>query len=156
MPKITPFLWFDKEALQAAKHYTSVFKDSRILDVSRHAKGTGGKPGSVMIVKFRIQGREFMAFNGGPGHKLSHSISFVVHCRTQAEVDYYWRRLSSGGKEVQCGWLVDRFGLSWQIVPDILLKHVTGKDAAKAGRVMAAVLKMVKLDITALKKAAAG
>jgi len=154
MPKITPFLWFDKQAEQAAKFYTSVFKGSKILETTRHSKGSGGKPGSVMLVKFQLQGREFTAFNGGPEFTFSHAISFVVHCKTQAEVDYYWRRLSSGGKEVQCGWLVDKFGLSWQIVPDILLQYLSGKDAAKAGRAMAATMKMVKLDIRALKRAA--
>jgi predicted 3-demethylubiquinone-9 3-methyltransferase (glyoxalase superfamily) len=155
MQKITPFLWFDKEAHAAAKFYTSVFKGSKILQVTRYGEGFPGKPGSVMTVKFRILGQVFAALNGGPVFKMTPAVSFVVHCRTQKEVDYYWRRLSSEGKEVQCGWLEDKFGVSWQIVPDVLLELIASKDAPKAQRVMNAMMKMVKLDISVLRRAAA-
>jgi predicted 3-demethylubiquinone-9 3-methyltransferase (glyoxalase superfamily) len=156
MPKITPFLWFDKQALQAAKFYTSVFKGSKVLAVSRYGNGMPGKPGSVMTVKFRLLGQAFTALNAGPEFKFNPSVSFVVHCKTQREIDYYWRRLTAGGKEVQCGWLQDKYGLSWQIVPDMLLKVVTGTDQPKIDRMMGAMIRMVKLDIGVLEKAAAG
>jgi predicted 3-demethylubiquinone-9 3-methyltransferase (glyoxalase superfamily) len=154
MPKITPFLWFDTQAEQAAKFYTSVFKGSKILAVSRYGKGMPGKAGSVMTVKFKLLGQVFTALNAGPAYKFTHAVSFVVHCKTQKEVDYYWRRLTAGGKEVQCGWLQDRYGLSWQIVPDILLNTIAGKDRAKTDRMMGAMMKMVKLDIGGLQAAA--
>jgi predicted 3-demethylubiquinone-9 3-methyltransferase (glyoxalase superfamily) len=155
MPKITPFLWFNKEAEQAARFYTSVFKDSKILEIARNTESTPGKKGSVLTIKFRLQGQVFTALNGGPAFKFNNAVSFVVHCKTQAEIDYYWRRLSAGGKEIQCGWLTDKYGLAWQIVPDALLHFITGKDKAKAERVLAAMMKMVKLDIAKLKAAAA-
>jgi predicted 3-demethylubiquinone-9 3-methyltransferase (glyoxalase superfamily) len=154
MPKITPFLWFDSQAEQAAKFYTSVFKKSKILDVSRFPKGSPGKAGSVMTIKFRILGQEFTALNGGPEHKFSMATSFVVNCKTQQEVDYYWRRLSAGGKEIRCGWLVDKFGMAWQVVPDALIELLTVRDKAKAQRVMMAMMEMVKLDIKGLRAAA--
>lgn len=156
MPKITPFFWFKNDAEKAARFYTSVFKNSKILSIARYPPGSPGKPGSVMTVNFRIEGQEFTALNGGsiPGFKINPGISFVVHCRTQREVDYYWRRLSAGGKKVQCGWLEDKFGVSWQVVPDVLLKLWTTKDRAKAERVMKAMVKMVKLDIKKLEQAA--
>lgn len=156
MPKITPFFWFKNDAEKAARFYTSVFKNSKILSIARYPQGSPGKPGSVMTVNFRIEGQEFTALNGGsiPGFKINPGISFVVHCRTQREVDYYWRRLSAGGKKVQCGWLEDKFGVSWQVVPDVLLKLWTTKDRAKAERVMKAMVKMVKLDIKKLEQAA--
>jgi len=154
MKNITPFLWFDKEAEQAARFYTSVFKKSGILDTSRYGKGSPGRPGSVMTVRFRILGQEFTALNGGPLYKFTPAVSFVVHCRSQREVDHYWRKLTRGGKEVQCGWLVDRYGLSWQIVPDVLIELLTAGDPAAAERVMRAMLKMVKLDIKRLRRAA--
>jgi predicted 3-demethylubiquinone-9 3-methyltransferase (glyoxalase superfamily) len=156
MPKITPFLWFDTQAEQAVRFYTSVFKGSKILAVSRYGKGMPGKAGSVMTVKFRLLGQVFTALNAGPAYKFNPSVSFVVHCKTQKEVDYYWRRLTSGGKEVQCGWLQDKYGLSWQIVPDMLMKVVTGTDQPRIDRMMGAMMKMVKLDIAVLEKAAAG
>jgi predicted 3-demethylubiquinone-9 3-methyltransferase (glyoxalase superfamily) len=155
MQKITPFLWFDKQAEQAAKFYTSVFKGSGILGIARYGKGSPGKPGSVMTVKFRILGQKFTALNGGPVFKFTPAISFVVHCRSQKEVDYYWQKLSMGGKKVQCGWLEDKYGVSWQIVPDVLIELLTGNDPAKAERVMKAMMKMVKLDIKLLQRAAA-
>jgi predicted 3-demethylubiquinone-9 3-methyltransferase (glyoxalase superfamily) len=155
MKKITPFLWFDNEAEAAAKFYTSVFKGSKILAVTRYGKGTPGKPGSVMTVNFRIMDQEFTALNGGPVYKITPAVSFVVHCSTQKEVDDYWRKLTAGGKEIQCGWLVDKFGVSWQIVPDLLIELLTDKDQAKVERVTGAMLKMVKLDMRLLKAAAA-
>ncbi len=154
MNKITPFLWFDKEAEQAARFYVSVFGNSEILDVARYSKGSPGKPGSVMTVRFRIRGQEFTALNGGPVYKMTPAISFVIHCKTQKELDAYWRKLSAGGKKIQCGWLVDRFGVSWQVVPDILIELLTSRDGITAERVTAAMLKMVKLDIKRLRRAA--
>jgi len=156
MSKISPFLWFDDQAEQAAKFYISIFKGSRIVDVARYREGSPGKPGSVMTVRFRILGQEFTALNGGPLFKFTRAISFVIHCRTQREVDYYWKKLSAGGKKVQCGWLRDRYGLSWQIVPDVLIELLAEKDTIKAARVTRAMMKMVKLDIGRLKKAAKG
>ncbi|HKB92007.1 MAG TPA: VOC family protein [Opitutaceae bacterium] len=156
MQKITPFLWFDKQAEQAVKFYTSVFKDSKTLGVARYSEGSPGKPGSVMTVNFRILGQEFVALNGGPVFKFTPAISFVVDCKTQKEVDYYWRKLSAGGRKVQCGWLEDKFGVSWQVVPTVLVDLLSGKDAAKAERVTKAMLKMIKLDIKQLRAAASG
>jgi predicted 3-demethylubiquinone-9 3-methyltransferase (glyoxalase superfamily) len=155
MQIITPFLWFDTQAEKAAKFYTSVFKDSKIVALTRYGKGTPGRPGSVMTISFRIMGQEFTALNGGPVFKFTPAISFVVHCQNQKEIDYYWRRLSAGGKKVQCGWLQDKFGVSWQIVPDALIELLTGDDAAQAERVTKAMMKMVKLDIGRLRRAAA-
>ena len=156
--KITPFLWFDDRAEEAAKFYTSIFKKSRIGKVARYneaAEKIAGRPaGSVMTVEFRLEGQDFVALNGGPQFKFNESISFVINCQTQAEVDYYWKRLSAGGKEVQCGWLTDKFGVSWQVVPTILGELLSGKDKAKGLRVMQAMLQMVKLDINQLKQAA--
>jgi len=153
--KITPFLWFDKQAEEAAKFYSSIFKGSKILGVARYTKGTPGKPGSVMTVRFRILGQEFTALNGGPVYRFTPAVSFVVHCRSQREIDYYWRRLSANGKEIQCGWLVDKYGVSWQVVPDVLMDLLTGDDTARSERVMRAIIKMVKLDIKRLRRAAA-
>jgi predicted 3-demethylubiquinone-9 3-methyltransferase (glyoxalase superfamily) len=154
MQKITPFLWFNGQAEKAAAFYTAVFKNSKILDIARYAKGSPGKPGSVMTVRFRIEGQDFVALNGGPECKFTHAISFVVNCRTQKEIDYYWRRLSAGGKKIQCGWLRDKFGVSWQIVPTIVPGLLTGNDTERSARVMKAVLSMIKLDIRRLKRAA--
>jgi predicted 3-demethylubiquinone-9 3-methyltransferase (glyoxalase superfamily) len=155
MPTITPFLWFNGQAEQAAKFYTSVFKRSKILGIARYTKGTPGKVGSVMTVRFRILRQEFTALNGGPEFKFNPSISLVVQCDTQKEVDYYWRKLSAGGREVQCGWLEDKFGVSWQIVPNMLLELLTDDKPARTERVMNAVMTMVKLDIRKLRRAAA-
>ena len=156
--RITPFLWFDDQAEQAAKFYVSIFKNSKPGRIARYdeagARASGRPAGSVMTVDFKLDGQEFVALNGGPLFPFTEAISFVVNCRTQAEVDYYWKRLSAGGKEVQCGWLKDKFGVSWQVVPTMLNDLVSGKDAAKAHRVMEAMLKMVKLDIKELKAAA--
>ena len=157
LQKITPFLWFENQAEQAVKFYTSIFKNSRIGKIARYDKAAekaSGRPvGSVMTVEFQLEGQDFIALNGGPHFKFTEAISFVVSCKTQAEVDRYWNRLSAGGKEVQCGWLKDKYGLSWQIVPTVLGELLSDKDAAKSQRVMEAMLKMVKLDIRKLKQA---
>ncbi len=158
MQKITPFLWFNNEAEEAAKFYTSIFKKSKILQIARYnengAKASGKPKGSVMTVRFRLEGQDFMALNGGPQFKFNEAVSFVVNCRTQAEVDYYWKKLSAGGKEIQCGWLKDKYGVTWQIVPNILGELLGSRNPAKSERVMEALVKMVKLDIRKLKAAA--
>ena len=158
MQKITPFLWFNDNAEQAVEFFTSIFKGSKIGKIARYDKAgekAAGRPaGSVMTVEFQLQGQEFVALNGGPHFKFTPAISFVVNCKTQAEVDYYWKKLSAGGKEVQCGWVTDKYGVSWQIVPTILGELLSGKDKAKSQRVMEAMLKMIKLDIKKLKQAA--
>ena len=160
MQKITPFLWFNDNAEEAVKFYTSIFKKSKIGKIARYDKAgekVAGRPaGSVMTIEFEIEGQDFIALNGGPHFKFNEAVSFVVSCKTQTEVDYYWNKLSAGGKEVQCGWLTDKFGLSWQIVPTILGELMSDKDPVKSQRVMEAMLKMVKLDINKLKAAYAG
>ena len=156
MQQITPFLWFDDQAEEAVKFYTSIFKNSKIKKVARYPEGSPGPAGSVMTVEFKLNGQEFIALNGGPIFRFNESVSFVVNCRTQAEVDHFWKKLSAGGKEVQCGWLKDKYGLSWQIVPTALGKLMSTKDAAKSRRVMQAMLKMNKIIIADLDKAAAG
>jgi predicted 3-demethylubiquinone-9 3-methyltransferase (glyoxalase superfamily) len=161
MQKITPFLWFDHQAEAAAKFYTSIFKKSKIGRVSRYdkaaSKASSQPAGSVMTVEFKLNGQDFIALNGGPQFKLNAAISLVVHCDTQAELDRYWKKLTSGGgKAVQCGWLTDKYGLSWQIIPTILGKLASDQDTAKANRVMQVVMTSVKLDIKKLKAAAKG
>ena len=162
MQKITPFLWFNGNAEQAAKFYTTVFKKSKIHSITRCpeavAKHTGQPKGSALTVEFDIEGQRFTGLNGGPNFPFTEAISFVVRCKTQAEIDYYWKKLSSGGgKEVQCGWLKDKFGVAWQIVPEGLMeKMLASKDPECVNRVMAAVLQMMKLDIKKLKAAYAG
>jgi len=157
MQKITPFLWFDNQAEEAVKFYTSIFKNSKIGKIARYGdegERIAGRPkGSVMTVEFQLEGQEFVALNGGPVFKFTEAVSLVVNCKTQAEVDKFWKKLSAGGKEVQCGWLKDKYGLSWQIVPKVLGELMSDKNAAKSQRVMKAMLKMVKLDIKKLKKA---
>ncbi|MDB6021757.1 MAG: 3-demethylubiquinone-9 3-methyltransferase [Pedosphaera sp.] len=159
MQKITPFLWFNDNAEEAVKFYTSIFKNSKIKKIARYGeegeKVSGRPKGSVMTVAFELEGQEFVALNGGPQFKFTEAVSFVVNCKTQAEVDKYWKKLSAGGKEVQCGWLKDKYGLAWQIVPTILPELLKDKDPAKAHRVMQAMLQMVKLDIKKLKQASA-
>jgi predicted 3-demethylubiquinone-9 3-methyltransferase (glyoxalase superfamily) len=152
--KITPFLWFDHQAEEAAKFYTSIFENSRIGKVARNTESAPGPTGGVLTVEFSLDGQEFTALNGGPVFSFSEAVSFVVHCETQKEVDYHWEKLLAGGTPSQCGWLKDKFGLSWQIVPDILPELLGDKDKRKAARVTAAMMKMVKLDIEGLKKAA--
>lgn len=150
---ITPFLWFDHQAEEAANFYTSIFPDSRIVKVARYGQAGPGPAGSVMTVEFQLQGQSFVALNGGPRFKFTEAISFVVNCQTQEEVDAYWQGLTSGGAEVACGWLKDKYGLSWQIVPTALPKLLSDPDPARSGRVMKAMLAMKKLDIRALQRA---
>jgi predicted 3-demethylubiquinone-9 3-methyltransferase (glyoxalase superfamily) len=160
MQKITPFLWFDSNAEEAAKFYTSIFKNSKILDIAHYgesaAAASGRSKGTVMIVSFDLEGQRFMALNGGPVFKFSPATSFLVNCETQEEVDDLWKRLSEGGEQDQCGWLKDKFGLSWQIVPNVLGEMLQEKDAKKSERVMEALLQMKKIDIQGLRKAYAG
>ncbi|HEU4822278.1 MAG TPA: VOC family protein [Nitrososphaeraceae archaeon] len=159
MQKITPCLWFDGKAEEAAKFYVSIFKDSKIGNVTRYGKEGyeihGGEAGSVLTVDFEIEGEKFVALNGGPIFKFNEAISFQVRCETQKEVDYYWEKLSEGGDEQaqQCGWLKDKYGVSWQITPILLEKMLQDKDTKKSDRVMKALLQMRKLDITALMQA---
>jgi predicted 3-demethylubiquinone-9 3-methyltransferase (glyoxalase superfamily) len=158
MQKITPFLWFDSQAEEAAKYYTSIFKNSRIVGVTRYddaAAAAADRPkGSVMTVEFELEGQPFTALNGGPVFKFTEALSLVVHCQTQKEVDEYWAKLAAGGEEGQCGWLKDRYGVSWQIVPTVLPELLQDPDAGKRQRVMQALLQMHKLDIEGLKRAA--
>jgi len=153
MQKIGPCLWFDGKAEEAMHFYTSIFKNSKIGTVTRYGEAGPGAKGSVMTAAFEIEGQEFVALNGGPMYKFSPAISFIVHCKTQEEVDGFWAKLLEGGAPQQCGWLTDKFGVSWQIVPTILPEMLRDKDPEKARRVMQAMLKMVKLDIKALKQA---
>jgi len=157
MQKITPFLWFNGQAEQAAKFYTSIFPKSKIRKLTRHGDAGPGPTGSVMTVEFEIAGQKFIALNGDSQFKFNESVSFMVHCKTQAEVDRYWKKLTAGGgKEVACGWLKDKYGLCWQIVPTVLLELISSKDAAKSQRAMRAMMNMVKLDIAKLKQAYRG
>ena len=157
MQKITPCLWFDSNAEEAAKFYTSVFKDSKIGKISRYGKEgheIHGKPaGTVLTVEFELNGQTFTALNGGPVFKFNEAISFQVYCSSQKEIDYYWEKLSEGGAEGQCGWLKDKYGLSWQVVPTALGKMLQDKNAEKSERVMKALLQMRKLDIKTLREA---
>jgi len=157
MQKITPFLWFDDKAEEAAKFYVSIFKNSRIGSISRYgdsgAKASGRPKGTVMTVAFQLDGQEFVALNGGPHFKFTEAISLVVNCETQQEVDELWDKLSEGGAKNPCGWLKDKYGLSWQIVPTVLIKMMQDKDAEGANRVMQAILQMDKLDIKLLEQA---
>jgi predicted 3-demethylubiquinone-9 3-methyltransferase (glyoxalase superfamily) len=153
--KITPFLWFDNDAEEAMKFYTSIFKKSKVLKVSRYGDAGPGPKGQVMTVTFRLEGIEFTALNAGPRFKFTEAISFVINCKDQKEVDYYWSKLTAnGGEESMCGWLKDRFGLSWQVVPTVLMELMANKNKAKANRVMQAMLQMRKMDIKKLKEAA--
>lgn len=157
MQKITPFLWYAKEAEEAAKFYTSIFPDSRITRVNAMpAESPSGPPGSVKVVEFLLFGQTFTAMSAGPLDPFNHAVSFVVNCDTQAELDRYWNALLEGGHAEQCGWLKDRFGLSWQIVPTVLPKLMGDPDPAKAKRTAEAMMKMVKLDIAALEAAHRG
>ena len=159
--KITPCLWFDGNAEQAANFYVSVFKNSKITNIARYGDAgsdVSGQPeGSVMTVEFELDGQEFLGLNGGPNFKFTEAVSFIINCDSQEEVDRFWTTLTAnGGAESQCGWLKDKFGLSWQVTPTILSKLVKDKDRAKAERVMKAMLQMKKIDIATLEKAAAG
>ena len=156
---ITPCLWFDDQAEEAARFYTAIFKNSRVASVSRYSEAGrevhGKPPGSVMTVAFELDGQPFTALNGGPMFKFSEAVSFQVDCRTQDEVDYYWEKLSAGGDEAaqQCGWLKDKYGVSWQIVPAVLQELLRDADIGKAGRVMSSMLQMKKIDIDGLRQA---
>lgn len=157
MQKITPFLWFDNQAEEAMNFYVSIFRNSKVLNVQRYgaeaAEASGRSEGSVMTASFVLDGQEFVALNGGPIYKITPAISFVVNCETQQEVDDMWNKLTAGGEEVQCGWLTDKFGVSWQVVPTVLEKLLGDSDRARAGRVMQALLQMKKIDIAALQRA---
>jgi predicted 3-demethylubiquinone-9 3-methyltransferase (glyoxalase superfamily) len=153
MPKITPFLWFDGKAEEAMNFYVSIFKNSKVMSVTRYGEAGPGPKGTVMTGKFQLDGQEFVALNGGPQFTFTEAISFVVNCETQQEVDEFWENLSEGGQESQCGWLKDKYGLSWQVVPTILFKLLQDKDAKKAKRVMQAMLQMKKIDIKRLQQA---
>ena len=153
MQKITPNLWFDTEAEDAAKFYTSIFKDSKITDVSHYGEAGPRPADMVLTVTFEIEGQEFTAINGGPQFKFTEAISLLVNCEGQEEVDELWEKLSEGGEEGQCGWLKDKYGLSWQVVPHILLGLLQDKDSDKANKVMKAMLEMQKIDIAALQEA---
>jgi predicted 3-demethylubiquinone-9 3-methyltransferase (glyoxalase superfamily) len=154
MPKQTPCLWFDGQAEQAAQHYTAIFPNSGILGVTHYGPDTPGTEGAVMTVDFGLDGQQYVGLNGGPQFPFSEAISFQIHCADQAEVDHYWTRLSEGGEQGPCGWLKDRFGVSWQVVPTRLLELIADPDAGRAHRAMQAMLAMKKLDIAELERAA--
>jgi predicted 3-demethylubiquinone-9 3-methyltransferase (glyoxalase superfamily) len=157
MSRITPFLWFDTQAEEAAEFYTSIFENSRILEVVPRGPDTPGPDAATLTVRFELDGSEFVALNGGAQHfSFNESVSFVVTCRSQEEVDHYWGRLVEGGEEGPCGWLKDRFGLSWQVVPAQLPGILGDPDPSRAGRAMRAMLSMTKLDLGALERAAEG
>lgn len=154
MSKITPFLWFDTQAEEAALFYTSIFPDSGIDDISRYGEGSPGPAGTVMVVSFHLGKQRYLALNGGPVYEMNPSISFMVHCETQEEVDRFWEKLTAdGGEEVQCGWLKDKFGVTWQITPTALMEWIRDEDEAAAKRTMQAMMEMKKLDIAALRRA---
>ena len=155
MQKITSFLWYDNQAEEAANFYVSIFKNSKIGDIMRSVDDASGRPvGSVLVVDFQLDGQEFAAINGGPAFKFTEAVSFVVNCENQEEVDYFWNKLiEGGGEESQCGWLKDKYGLSWQINPTVLGQMLSDPDREKSKRVMEAMLKMKKIDIEGLKKA---
>jgi len=153
MQKITPFMWFDSNAEEAVNYYLSIFQNSKVLNVSRYGEGGPGPVGQVMIMSFQLEGQEFTALNGGPMYKFTEAISFFVSCKSQEEVDAYWEKLSAGGEKGQCGWLKDKFGVSWQIVPTALGELMSDPDPAKAQRVMQAMLQMTKIDIKQLENA---
>ena len=155
MPNITPYLWFDTEGEEAARFYTSIFPNSRILEVARYGSAGPRPEGTVMTVSFELDGKRFVALNGGPDFTFNEAVSFLVDCETQEEVDSYWNTLSEGGEHGPCGWLKDRFGLSWQIIPTALPRLLGDPDRKKAQRVMAAMLKMGKIDVAELERAAA-
>jgi predicted 3-demethylubiquinone-9 3-methyltransferase (glyoxalase superfamily) len=153
LQKITPFLWFDNQAKEAMNFYVSIFKNSKRERISRYGEAGPGPKGTVMVASFQLEGQKFIALNGGPHFKFTEAVSFLVNCETQDEVDGFWEKLSEGGSQGQCGWLKDKFGLSWQIVPTILGELMSDPDPEKSKRVMTAMLQMKKLDINALKRA---
>ena len=152
-PKITPFLWFDTQAEEAARFYCSLFEDSKILAVARYGEGGMGPVGAAMTVDFQLAGQRFVALNGGPTFKFTEAVSFVVNCKDQQEIDRFWAKLGAGGRDIECGWLKDRYGLSWQVVPTALWKMITDPDPARSARVMRALLEMKKLDLATLEAA---
>lgn len=156
MQKITPFLWFDNNAEEAMNFYVSIFRNSKVKTVSRYGEAGPGPAGTVMTAEFELEGQEFVALNGGPRFKFTEAISFVVNCETQEEVDSFWEKLSEGGEKSRCGWLKDKFGLWWQVVPTILAELMGDKDPEKSRRVMQAMLQMDKIEIEPLKRAHAG
>ena len=156
MQKITPFLWFDNNGEEAANFYVSIFKNSKVLNISRYGDAGPGPKGTVLTVAFELDGQKFTALNGGPQFKFTEAVSFVVNCETQQEIDYFWEKLSAGGAESQCGWLKDKYGLSWQVVPTILGELMSEKDPERSNRVMQEILKMQKLEIEPLKRAYEG
>ena len=156
MQKIVTFLWFNDQAEEAMNHYISIFPDSKVLSVSRYGDAGPGPKGQVMVANFQLAGQEFMALNGGPEFKFTEAISLFVNCETQQEVDQLWAKLTAGGEESQCGWLKDKYGLSWQIVPTALGEMMADKDPEKSGRVMQAMLPMKKLDLAGLRRAYEG
>ena len=156
MPRITPCLWFDDQGEEAATFYTSVFPNSRITEVTRHGKAGRGAEGAVLTVSFSLDGQDYVALNGGPQFSFSEAVSLQVHCRSQDEVDHYWAKLGEGGEEGPCGWVKDRYGLSWQVVPTVLLELVADPDRERADRAVAAMLRMGKIDIAGLRRAADG
>ena len=153
MQKISTCLWFNNQAEEAVRHYTAIFKNSKVFDPAFYNEEGHGEPGTVMTITFELEGREFLALNGGPAFNFTNAISFMVNCETQEEVDYYWDRLLEGGEAEQCGWLKDKFGVSWQIIPTIIGELMQDSDPERSKRVMKVLLRMVKLDIDMLKKA---
>jgi len=153
MQKITPFLWFDGKAEEAMNFYVAIFQNSKILSITRYGEAGPGPKGTVMTAKFELDGQEFIALNGGPLFTFTEAISFVVNCETQQEVDELWEKLSEGGQKSRCGWLKDKYGLSWQVVPTALVEMLQDKDAKKSSRVMQAMLQMDKIDIETLRRA---
>jgi predicted 3-demethylubiquinone-9 3-methyltransferase (glyoxalase superfamily) len=156
MHKITPFLWFDDQAEEAMNHYVSIFKNSKVGKITRYGDAGPAPKGSVMTASFELEGQPFTALNGGPQFKFTEAVSFVVDCETQAEVDELWEKLSAGGQEGQCGWLKDKFGLSWQIVPKALIELMSDPDPEKSRRVTEAMMQMTRIDIARLRQAHAG
>jgi predicted 3-demethylubiquinone-9 3-methyltransferase (glyoxalase superfamily) len=157
MQKIRPCLWFDGHAEEAAKFYISVFKDGKITEVSRYGEGGPGKPGDALVVEFELRGQQFQILNGGPYFKFNEAVSFSIDCKDQEETDYFWNALTAdGGSESMCGWLKDKYGLSWQVVPTEMSRYVTGKDPEGAKRAMQAMMTMKRLDIAAIKRAYEG
>ena len=156
MQKITPFLWFDNNAEEAMNFYVSVFKNSKVLNVARYGDAGPGPKGTVMTADFELDGQEFVGLNGGPNFKFTEAVSFVVNCESQEEVDYFWTRLSEGGKTSRCGWLQDKFGLWWQVTPTVLSELIRDKDPEKSKRVMEAMMQMDKIDIEPLQRAYEG
>jgi predicted 3-demethylubiquinone-9 3-methyltransferase (glyoxalase superfamily) len=156
MERITPFLWFDTQAEEAAALYTSTFKNSRVTGVTRYGEAGPGEPGAVMTVTFELDGQAFIGLNGGPNYTFTEAVSFQVNCDSQEEVDYFWARLSEGGEEGPCGWLKDRFGLSWQVTPTRLYELISDPDPERSQRAMQAMMSMKKIEIAALEEAVAG